>query len=178
MLDYKVIYSVRRTVTLTFDKDGTLLLRAPIGTKKARLESIIRDHAAWIAKHQARAIQKAVCEESLTAEQISGLKKSAKAHLIPLTDHYSKILWISYGRITITSAKTRFGSCSSEGNIAYSYRLMLYPESAREYVVVHELCHRVYMNHSAAFYKLVESVLPDYKKRRALLKKIPDISDI
>jgi len=77
---------------------------------------------------------------------------------------------LKYGRITITSAKTRFGSCSSKGNISYSYKLMLYPEAAREYVVVHELAHLVEMNHSKRFYSLVERYLPDYKERRKLLK--------
>ena len=77
---------------------------------------------------------------------------------------------LQYGRITITSAKTRFGSCSSKGNISYSYRLMLYPEEAREYVVVHELAHLLEMNHSKRFYAVVEKYLPDYKLRRRLLK--------
>ena len=77
---------------------------------------------------------------------------------------------LKHGRITITSAKTRFGSCSSKGNISYSYLLMTYPEAAREYVVVHELAHLVHMNHSAAFYSLVEQYMPDYKARRKLLK--------
>jgi predicted metal-dependent hydrolase len=78
---------------------------------------------------------------------------------------------IKYGRITITSARTRFGSCSSEGNISYSYRLMLYPEEAIDYVVVHELAHRREMNHSPRFYAIVERILPDYKERRKLLKQ-------
>jgi predicted metal-dependent hydrolase len=77
---------------------------------------------------------------------------------------------LKYGRITITGAKNRFGSCSSKGNIAFSYRLMLYPEAAIDYVVVHELAHLLEMNHSPAFYKIVESVMPDYKERRKLLK--------
>ena len=77
---------------------------------------------------------------------------------------------VDYGHISITSAKTRFGSCSSKGNIAFSYRLMLYPEAAVDYVVVHELAHRKEMNHSRAFYKLIEEILPDYKQRRKLLK--------
>ena len=78
---------------------------------------------------------------------------------------------IKYGRITIASAKTRFGSCSSKGNISYSYRLMMYPEEAIDYVVVHELAHRIEMNHSPRFYAIVERILPDYKKRRKLLKE-------
>ena len=172
MREYKVIYSRRRTIAITFDKDGSLLLRAPIGTKKKRLESIIQDHAAWIDKHQARAIQKAAVEENLTPESILALKQAAKKQLIPLTEYYAKRLGVSYGKITITSAKTRFGSCSSDGNIAYSYRLMLFPSEAQEYVVVHELCHRIHMNHSSAFYKMIESILPNYRERRKLLKHI------
>jgi len=77
---------------------------------------------------------------------------------------------LKHGRITITSAKTRFGSCSSKGNISYSYRLMLYPEAAREYVVVHELAHLLEMNHSKRFYAIIEKYLPDYKERKKLLK--------
>jgi predicted metal-dependent hydrolase len=56
------------------------------------------------------------------------------------------------------------------GNISFSYRLMLYPEPAREYVIVHELAHLLEMNHSKRFYKIIESVLPDYKWRKSLLK--------
>ena len=174
MREYKVIYSSRRTIAITFDKDGALLLRAPFGTKRKKLESIIRDHAAWIDKHQTRAIQKATVEKNLTHESIIALKQEAKKKLIPLTEYYAKRLGISYGKITVTSAKTRFGSCSSEGNIAYSYRLMLFPTEAQEYVVVHELCHRIHMNHSPAFYKMIESILPDYKERRKILKHIPN----
>ena len=72
--------------------------------------------------------------------------------------------------MTITGAKTRFGSCSSKGNISFSYRLMMYPEPAREYVVVHELAHLVEMNHSKRFYAIVERYLPDYKERKKQLK--------
>ena len=84
---------------------------------------------------------------------------------------YAKIMGLKYSRITITGAKTRFGSCSSKGNISYSYRLMFYPESAIDYVVVHELAHLIEMNHSQRFYAVIEKVLPDYKERIALLKK-------
>lgn len=174
MFDYNVIYSERRTISLSFEKDGTLLVRAPKGTKKKRIEEIIKAHEAWIEKHRSRVIQKAEADANLTEEKVKELKKAAKDRLIPLTIYYARILGVSYGRITITSAKTRFGSCSSQGNISYSYRLMRFPPAAQEYVVVHELCHRVHMNHSTSFYKLVESVLPDYKRRKALLKKIPE----
>ena len=76
---------------------------------------------------------------------------------------------LKYGRIKITSAKRRLGSCNTNAVICFSYRLMLYPEAAREYVVVHELAHLKYMNHSRDFYELVKQYMPDYKERKRLL---------
>ena len=96
--------------------------------------------------------------------------RDAKKYLTNKTEYFANIMGIKCGRITITSAKTRFGSCSSKGNISYSYRLMLYPEAAREYVVVHELSHVCEMNHSKRFYAIIERYLPDYKERKKLLK--------
>ena len=98
------------------------------------------------------------------------LKREAREYLETKTEYFSKIMGLKYSRITITSAERRFGSCSSKGKICYSYRLMLYPEAAREYVVVHELAHLVEMNHSKRFYKIVEKYLPDYKERRRMLR--------
>jgi hypothetical protein len=102
---------------------------------------------------------------------VSNDKKSAKAYFECKTKEYAHLMNLKYGRITITSAKTRFGSCSSKGNISYSYRLMLYPERAREYVVVHELAHLSEMNHSKRFYSIIEKILPDYKERKKALKE-------
>ena len=72
--------------------------------------------------------------------------------------------------IKITSAQKRFGSCSGKNSICYSWRLMLYPPEAIDYVVVHELAHIVHKNHSAKFYALVAKYLPDYKERENLLR--------
>ena len=77
---------------------------------------------------------------------------------------------VRYTGLKITAAKTRFGSCNSKNSICFSLYLMSYPENAIDYVIVHELAHIKEKNHSSAFYKVVESVLPDYKDRRKLLK--------
>ena len=69
------------------------------------------------------------------------------------------------------AARRRFGSCSAEGHICFSWRLMQYPPEAIDYVVVHELAHLKHMDHSDAFYALVAQYLPDHKARRALLRK-------
>lgn len=73
-------------------------------------------------------------------------------------------------QVRITGARTRFGSCSSQGHICFSWRLMQYPPEAIDYVVVHELAHLRYMNHGAEFYALIARYLPDWKARRTLLR--------
>lgn len=168
-MDYKVVYSGRKTISLCV-KEGALIVKAPHGTKKARIESLIASHENWINKHIKKQIERDEKYGNLTDEKIVELRKSARQLLPAKVAYYADIMGLKYGRITITSAKTRFGSCSSKGNLSFSYRLMMYPEAAIDYVVVHELAHLKEMNHSPAFYKVVAKVLPDYKERKKLLK--------
>ena len=84
--------------------------------------------------------------------------------------YYAREIGVDYGRITIRQQKTRWGSCTSEGNLNFNWLLMLAPPEILDYVVVHELCHRKEMNHSAAFWREVEHILPDYRERKKWLK--------
>ena len=85
--------------------------------------------------------------------------------------HYAAIMGVVPTGIKITSAKTRFGSCSSKNSLCFSLYLMAYPDRAIDYVVVHELAHIRQKNHSPAFYAEVAKVMPDYKERVKLLKQ-------
>jgi len=76
-----------------------------------------------------------------------------------------------YKKIGITSARLRWGSCSANGSLNFSWRLILAPMEAVDYVVVHELAHTVFHNHSKRFWKKVEKIMPDYKERRKWLRK-------
>ena len=168
-MNYEIIYSKRKTISLVI-KDGRLIVRAPIGTKPSKIKELVNSHSAWIEKGIKKSEQRAK-SAVISKEEEKLLRKTAKEILPLKTQYYSKIMGLKYGRITITGAKTRFGSCSSEGNISYSYRLMRYPDRAIDYVVVHELAHILEMNHSDRFWKIVAAVFPDYKERRRLLKK-------
>jgi len=96
----------------------------------------------------------------------------AKSNIRRWTEKFSETMGVAPASIKITSAKTRWGSCSSKGNINFSWRLIMADRKAVEYVIVHELCHIKMMNHSKDFWKLVEGVLPDYREREAILKKL------
>lgn len=168
-MEYTLIYADRRSISASV-KDGRVVVRAPRKMPIELIEKFLLKHEHWIENALKRAKESASKFDSLSDADIKKMKSEAKSYLTAKTEYYSSLMGLKYGRITITSAKTRFGSCSSKGNISYSYRLMLYPEAARDYVVVHELAHLREMNHSPAFYRIIEGVMPDYKERKRMLK--------
>lgn len=95
----------------------------------------------------------------------------AQELLESLTKKLAKEHKFKYSHIKITNAKSYLGNCNCDGRIHFAWRLMLAPIEFIEYVVVHELCHTVQLNHSKKFWNLVQSVMPDYKKRVAWKNK-------
>ena len=85
-------------------------------------------------------------------------------------DYWSDIMGLTPTGLKITSARTRFGSCSGKNSLCFSWRLMQYPREAIDYVVVHELAHIRHHDHSPAFYALIERYMPDWRERMKLLK--------
>lgn len=107
----------------------------------------------------------------LSNAQVQELAEQALKVLPERVAYFAKSINVSYGRITIRNQKTRWGSCSSKGNLNFNCMLMLMPPQIQDYVVVHELCHRKEMNHSPEFWSEVEKVLPDYRERKKWLKE-------
>lgn len=110
-------------------------------------------------------------EHLATQEQINALVERAREILPQRVAYYSGLMGLVPTGMKITSAQKRFGSCSGKDSLCFSWRLMLYPMEAVDYVVVHELAHIRHKNHSKAFYALVAQYLPDYKERVQLLKR-------
>lgn len=170
MREYEIIRSNRRTMALEV-RDGRVLVRAPQRIPRTRIETFVREHEAWIekslAKQQARREAHPEPDEAQRAEYI----RRAKALLPERVAYYANVMGLHPVGVTITGARTRFGSCSSKGRLCFSWRLMQYPAEAIDYVVVHELAHLVHRNHSPEFYALIERYMPDYKARRKLLRE-------
>lgn len=170
-MEYRIIYSARRTLALEIKKDREILVRAPNAASLEEIRTFVSSHTDWILKHLA--LQEERSLPSLSGEAEAELRARALADLPGRTAAWAARMGITYSGVKITSARTRFGSCNSRGGIAYSFRLMQFPEAVIDYVVVHELAHRKEMNHSARFYAIVAKYIPDYKQRIRLLKSSP-----
>lgn len=109
--------------------------------------------------------------QAYRAAAVGWLREYARATLSEKTRFYGSLMRVTVNHIAIKEQKTRWGSCSAKGNLNFNWKLTLMPQRIQDYVVVHELAHRKQMNHSAAFWKEVESVLPDYQERRKWLRE-------
>jgi hypothetical protein len=101
--------------------------------------------------------------KKLTPRELDSLKREAKFLIPERVRYFSAKLGITYGRIAIRAQRSRWGSCSSKGNLNFNCLLMLTPREVIDSVIVHELCHRKELNHSKAFWALVYEAMPDYK---------------
>ena len=100
----------------------------------------------------------------LSRDEINELADMAMTVIPERVRYYAPLIGVTYGRITIRNQRSRWGSCSSKGNLNFNCLLMLAPPEVLDAVIVHELCHRKHMDHSDAFYAEVQRVMPSYKK--------------
>lgn len=171
-LSVKIIRSSRRTIGLELRPDHTVIIRVPWQVSDTDAMAFLSRKRAWIEKHmKPKSAEKTNISPSLSAEEIHRLADQALSVFPEKVKYYARILNVTYGRITIRNQKTRWGSCSAKGNLNFNCLLMLAPDEVRDYVVIHELCHRLEMNHSAAFWAQVERIMPDYKKHQRWLKE-------
>ena len=170
MREYKLIRSSRRTLALEIGRDLTLTVRAPMKMPLSVIEEFIEKHDKWIEKKLDVMKRREMKSDNLLPEEIAALKMRAKEILPKKVAYFAEIMGLKPTGVKITSAKKRFGSCSGKNSLCFSYELMLYPDEAIDYVVVHELAHIKHRNHSSRFYNLIEKYLPDYKTREKILK--------
>lgn len=170
MAEFRLIRSSRRTLALEITAEGEVIVRAPKRLPLADIQRFVAAKEAWINKHLEKPRYKA--PEPTPLEE-AALKARAHRLLPPLAHAYAARLGLSPRYVKITSAQKRFGSCNAKGGLCFSWRLMRYPLPAIEYVVAHEVAHLKQLNHSPAFYQVLDTLMPDHRQRARLLKQPP-----
>ena len=169
MYDYRIIRSDRRTVAIQITRNGAVLVRCPRRMPEAEVRRFVAEKSAWIEGHLT-ALRAVPQEPVLTDGELHARARQAMEVIPVRVAHFAPLVGVTCGAITIRSQRSRWGSCSGKGNLSFNCLLMLTPPEVLDYVVVHELFHRLEMNHSPRFWAEVERVLPDYRTRRKWLK--------
>ena len=170
-MNYTLLRSNRRTLAIYIKPGGVVEVRAPLRCPVREIEGFVAAKARWIAEKQALVRARESSRPQLTPELEARCRARAKEILPARVAHFAAIMGLSPAQVKISGAKTRWGSCSSKGSLNFSWRLMLAGDELIDYVVVHELAHLREMNHSPRFWAVVAQAMPDYQRRRKLLKE-------
>lgn len=175
--DYEItlIRSRRKSLAIEITPELQVVVWAPARMPVREINAFVQEKDDWIRAHlqrmaEKKRLQEQYREQALSKEELQELATQAMKLIPQKVHYYAQIIGVTYGRITIRNQRTRWGSCSGKGNLNFNCLLLLMPEEVLDYVVVHELCHRKEMNHSARFWEEVEKILPDYRQRRKWLK--------
>lgn len=166
-ITYRVIRSQRKTIAIQIKPDGQVIVRCPKRMSVQGVSAFVESKAAWIQKHLAMLPLQDT--SGFTPREIEALRERTRALVTRRVEYYAPIVGVTWQRIAVRIQRSRWGSCSSKGNLNFNCLLALVPPEVLDYVVVHELCHRKEMNHSARFWSEVERILPDYKSCKAWL---------
>ena len=169
----QIIRSNRKSISIEITKDLSVLVRAPLRMSDKKIAEFVELKSDWIDKHielVRERNEKNADVVKFTDVEIKELAQKAKEYIPERVAYYAQIMNVSYGRITIRNQVSRWGSCSTKGNLNFNCLLMLTPPEVIDYVVVHELCHLKEMNHSKKFWAEMEKMIPNYKEQKKWLK--------
>ena len=169
-MEYTVLRSRRRTMVLQVTREAQVVVRAPLYAAESDIRRFVQAHEDWLNRQLTRQRERLAAHPPRSPEEQEALRRQAKAQLPDMVRHWAQQMGVTPTGVKITSARTRFGSCSGKNSLCFSLYLMEYPPEAIEAVVVHELAHIRHKNHGSDFYALVRQFLPDYDARIKLLK--------
>ncbi len=171
-MEYQLIRSARKTLAIEI-RGTDVIVRAPNRYPQSGIEAFISDHEGWLREKLAENIEKSKLAEqlgALSAADLEALADKACEYIPQRVALYARSVGVTYGRITIRCQRTKWGSCSAQGNLNFNCLLMLTPPEVIDSIIVHELCHRKEMNHSKRFYDEVHRVYPEYDRWHKWLK--------
>lgn len=160
----------QRRVNLIVHQDGSFVVTAPKSYSQIFIDKTLRKNIEWIVKHLK--IHSASTSVTIDQKVVRHIKKVARKIVEEKLEYFNMHYKLSYKRISIRQQKTRWGSCSSEGNLNFNCKIVCLAEPLRDYIIVHELCHVKEMNHQMPFWSLVSETIPDHKERRRAIRKI------
>lgn len=146
-------------------KNGEVIVKAPLKLSSEDINNFLIKKSKWVYEKLNESKVKKEEEEKIENKDIERLKKIVEENIYK----YSKILGKSPKKVRIRDLKYAWGSCSSNQNISINLKLATKDDMAIEYVVLHEMCHLIHMNHSKSFWNLVEKNMPKYKEYKKLL---------
>lgn len=144
-----------RSIRLAVRGDGTLRLSFPLFTSRREAIAFAERKAEWIDNTRRRIAQRQQCYPTISGSEVEKLRKDAKRAIPELVARLADARGFRYKSLRISKARTRWGSCSGENVISLSLFVMLLPDHLREFIILHELCHTRYHNHSEAFHRLL-----------------------
>lgn len=171
MYPYELRRSARRTLALEITREGRILVRAPQRLPQWQIDDFVASRQQWLDTHLQRQRQRRLAHPEPDEAGREACIRLAREVLPDKVARYAAEMGVTPAGVTITNARGRFGSCSGKNRLCFSWRLMMYPEAAVDYVVVHELAHIRHRDHSPAFYAFVQRFLPDWRARQALLRE-------
>lgn len=173
-IEYSLKRSRRaRQVRLAVRADGRVVLSMPWRLNETAGERFIKQKADWILEkiayfeeHTNHSLTK------ITAKDYIRDKKKVLTLVEERIEYFNKLYNFKFKRICVKNQRTRWGSCSRQGNLNFNFRIIYLPAVMADYIIVHELCHLAELNHSKRFWDLVAKTMPNYKIIRGELKKV------
>lgn len=166
--------SKRKSAAIKITADMQIVVFVPLYVSDNEIERMVISKSKWIDEHMLK-VQSTIDErsklEKITSEQIKELADQAVEYIPKRVKYYAENENFVYNKITIKNLVSRWGSCSTKGNLNFNCLLMLTPDYVIDYIVVHELCHLREMNHSEKFWAEVEKIMPDYQRAELWLKQ-------
>ena len=162
-----------RSLRVLIKASGDVVVTAPRFITVKKVEEFLFAHQDWVlekvnfAKEQQRKL-----EEVYTGSSLSANSARARKLATDKARYFAGLYGVTFNRISIKNQSTQWGSCSSKRNLNFNYRLVFLPPELVDYVVVHEICHLIEMNHSERFWRQVARTVPDYKTRKLQLRRM------
>ncbi|MBS4026276.1 MAG: M48 family metallopeptidase [Clostridia bacterium] len=161
-----------KRLIITVDINGVSVV-IPSFIREIEARRLLEEKKNWIITkikelqvHQ----EEQLAQRELRKQQASWYRQQANEAIMLRVRYYSEKVGVAYNTVRIKDQKTRWGSCSAKKNLNFNWRLIMAPPEVLDYVVVHELCHLIHLNHSPAFWQLVKNQLPDYSRHKRWLK--------